>query len=76
MNRSSEAESHENWGEILTVAEVAARLRISRDLVRDMLLRGELAAAKVGTHRGRRGGRWLIPAVAVDEWLEHNVGRS
>ena len=58
---------------IMTVPEVAERLRISADLVRDLILRGELAAAKVGGPRGTRGGRYLIPKSAVTRWLDDNV---
>lgn len=61
------------WGAVLSVREAAERLNVSPDTVRDLILRGELAAAKIGTVRGRRGGRYLVPEVAVREWLARAV---
>lgn len=38
---------------LLTVPEVARRLRLSEQSVRSMIRRGELAAARLGGERGR-----------------------
>ena len=70
MTRTTEARQ---WGAMLTVRETAARLNLSRDSVYTLILSGALAAAKIGTPRGRRGGRYLIPEAAIAEWLSRAV---
>lgn len=57
---------------IYTVASLAAVLQVSARVVRGAIARGELRAAK-------RGGRYLISARAVDDWVaadpdEHGSG--
>ena len=47
---------------IYTVASLAAVLQVSARVVRGAIARGELRAAK-------RGGRYLISARAVDDWV-------
>ncbi len=44
-----------------TVASLAEALGVSAKVVRGAIARGELDAVK-------RGGRWIIPAEAVDAW--------
>lgn len=61
------------WGAMLTVRATADRLNVSRDTVYGLILSGKLAAAKIGTARGRRGGRYLVPEAAIDEWLSSAV---
>jgi len=59
--------------QMLNVTEVADRLRISPDHVRDMIRRRQLAAIKIGSRIGTRGGRYRIPDYAVEEWLAANI---
>ena len=52
---------------VYTVASLADALRVSPKVVRGAIARGELDAVK-------RGGRWIIPAEAVDAWAQpHSV---
>ena len=46
---------------VYTVASRAEALGVSAKVVRGAITRGELDAVK-------RGGRWIIPAEAVDAW--------
>ena len=46
---------------VYTVASLAEALGVSAKVVRGAIARGELDAVK-------RGGRWIIPAEAVDAW--------
>ena len=46
---------------VYTVASLAEALGVSAKAVRGAIARGELDAVK-------RGGRWIIPAEAVDAW--------
>ena len=46
---------------VYTVASLAEALDVSAKVVRGAITRGELDAVK-------RGGRWIIPAEAVDAW--------
>jgi excisionase family DNA binding protein len=46
---------------VYTVASLADALGVSAKVVRGAIARGELDAVK-------RGGRWIIPAEAVDAW--------
>ena len=58
---------------MLTSAEAAQRLNCSVSTIRKLVLRGELASAKIGTRVGQRGGKHLIPEGAIDQWLNVNV---
>ena len=49
-------------GAILTVVEVAERMRCEHRTVRRAIRSGELEAALIG-------GRWLVREEAVDEWF-------
>lgn len=60
-------------GPLLTTAEVAARLRVSKRMVLNLLKRGELRSVKVGTDWGRTGGKHLVPARLVEEWLARQL---
>ncbi len=51
---------------LLTVAEVAERLRMSERFVRDEISRGNLRGAKVGR-------RWRIPETALDAYIAANM---
>jgi excisionase family DNA binding protein len=57
---------HRPIGALLTVPEVAERLRRDASTVRRMIRRGELAASKPG------GGRFLIEEAAIAELLKRS----
>jgi excisionase family DNA binding protein len=56
-------------GPLLTTREAAERMRVSRDFLTTIALRGELASVKLGTRPGQRGGRRLFPLSEVDGWI-------
>lgn len=51
--------------ELLTVQEVAGRLKVNPETVRRMLRRGELSGKQLGHRLG-----WRITERDVDHWLE------
>ena len=53
---------------VYTVASLAEAVGISAKVVRGAIARGELDAVK-------RGGRWIIPAEAVDAWAHPRRSR-
>jgi len=56
-------------GPLLTTREAAGRMRVSRDFLTTIALRGELQSVKLGTRPGQRGGRRLFPQSEVDGWI-------
>ena len=50
---------------LMTLEEMAAYLRLSRDTVYRMVQKGKIPASKVGT-------QWRFRKIEVDEWLEAN----
>jgi len=54
---------------LLTIEEVAQRLRVCREFVRQRVASGEIRAAKIGTDPGQTGGRWLVSEDEVERWL-------
>ena len=48
---------------ILTPEQAGKRLNMSENLVRKLLIRGEIKAFRVGTH-------WKVPETMVDEAIE------
>ena len=50
---------------LMTLDEVAAYLRLSRDTVYRMVQKGKIPASKVGT-------QWRFRKIEVDQWLEAN----
>ncbi len=56
------AETHPFGGPPLTVAEVASYLGVSGDVVRDLIRKGELRAAKVG-------GQWRVDPADLAAYL-------
>lgn len=63
-------------GPLLTSHEAAARMRVSRDYLLTLALRGEIASIKIGTRPGCRGGRRLFPAAEIDRWIGSRLGRA
>jgi excisionase family DNA binding protein len=63
---------------LLTVNEVAGRLRMSPQQVRRYIDAGRLAAIRPGGRGagGRRGGELRIPSSALDELLEPPADRE
>lgn len=57
-------------GRMLTIPEVAERLRVSRDTVRRLIGAGKLPAYKIGSDIGEAAGKFIIPEGAVARWLE------
>lgn len=60
-------------GPLLTTREAAMRMRVSRDYLINLALRGEIASIKLGTRPGERGGRRLFPASEIDDWVGRNL---
>ena len=54
---------------VLTIAELAKYLKISRSTLYKLAQEGKLPAQKVGRH-------WRFHREAVDEWLKRTVGPS
>lgn len=50
---------------LMTLEEVAAYLRLSRDTVYRMVQKGKIPASKVGT-------QWRFRKIEVDDWLDAN----
>lgn len=55
------------YDEILTVKEVAALLKTTRQQVRKMIVNEELPAVKVGRE-------WRIPLASIRMFIEENLG--
>jgi len=53
---------------VLSVPEVAAKLRVKADVVRDWIRRGELIGVNVASRAGRRP-RWRVASVELDRFL-------
>lgn len=51
--------------ELLTVEDVAARLKVSADTVYDLAATGKLVGSRIGVH----GGLWRFTAADVDAYL-------
>lgn len=58
---------------LLTIPEAAERMRCSTDYVRGIIRKREVDAVKIGTERGKTGGRYLIPEGEIVRWLERNI---
>ncbi len=54
---------------LMTLDEVAAYLRLSKDTVYRMVKSGRIPAVKVGT-------QWRFRRPEVEQWLESNANRS
>jgi excisionase family DNA binding protein len=57
-------------GALLTVAEVADRLKVSQETVREWLRAGELGGYNLGGQAG-----WRIPEVEIDRLLAARMGK-
>ena len=71
--------STQGFDEVVTVAEAATDLGISRQAVAQLIERGELPGAKRETNgHGNPGGRpkWLIPVRAVNKVKARREGRA
>jgi excisionase family DNA binding protein len=62
MPLKSQAENSQDYGEILTLEEAAAYLRVSEDALRAMVGDDAIPAQKIG-------GEWRFLKRAVNEWL-------
>ena len=51
---------------VLTIDEAAEQLRVSRFTISRLIKSGRLKAVRTGSF----GGRWLISAKAIDEFME------
>jgi len=63
----------DDFGRMLTTAQVAERLGLSTDTVCKLILRGELPSVKLGTRLGQTGGIHRIPERCVNEWIARNL---
>lgn len=64
---------HPDIGPLLTVKEVAERIRASTWFVNDLCLKGALRSIKIGTDVGKKGGKRLIPEVEVNTWVARKL---
>ena len=64
MPSKSQAENSQHYGEILTLEEAAAYLRVSEEALRAMVGDDAIPAQKIG-------GEWRFLKRAVNEWLRH-----
>jgi excisionase family DNA binding protein len=67
---SSQArQGRSNMEALLTIEEVAAYLKVSKETVYKMAQRGEVPALKVGT-------QWRFERSAIEEWLRSRSNQS
>ena len=55
--------SNDNLGDVLTIEELAAYLKISKSTLYKLTRRGEVPCQKIGRH-------WRFRKEAIDRWLE------
>jgi excisionase family DNA binding protein len=54
---------HENPGDVLTIDELAAYLKIPKSTLYKIVREGKIPSQKVGRH-------WRFRKIAIDHWLE------
>ncbi len=53
----------QTFGEVLTIGELAAYLKIPKSTLYKLVREGKIPAQKIGRH-------WRFPKWAIDHWLE------
>jgi excisionase family DNA binding protein len=74
LGHQASAHAGDNW---LTVSEVAARLRVSRDTVERWIHTGQLLAVNVGTDPilAHRRARWRVNPKSLEGFLNTRFSR-
>ena len=68
------SETSENrYGVLLPLSVAAARLGVSVWHLRDLCRKGAISSVKIGSRRGQRGGRRLIPESEINAWIARNL---
>lgn len=62
-----------SFGAVLSLREAATRCGVSVWHFREMCRRGEIGSIKIGSGRGQRGGRRLIPESEINAWIQRNL---
>ena len=65
--------SDTRYGVLLPLSAAAVRMGVSVWHLRDLCLKGSIASIKIGSKRGQRGGRRLIPESEIDAWIARNL---
>ncbi len=59
----------EKPGDVLTIAELAAYLKIPKSTLYKLVRKGKVPCLKIGRH-------WCFRKVAIDRWLEETLQRT